>query len=389
MAWWQSGRMLRSKYVAVAERVLGQAMGTTVQLREVAELRAFRVARFAVEGIGRRSVIVKVPEEGPQAYRGRATIHNELAALQLLGRLGGGMSPELLAADPEIGVLVMEDLGDGASLASLMLGNDPQAASGAAIRSASALGAMHAASIGHVDEYYQSRQALSTVDPVSDRFMLRSMHIGELIVALPGLLAIHDLPAMSSETLDEFGAVVEELAEPRAFLALSGGDPCPDNERHALGAVRFFDFETASYRHALLDAAHYRIPFPNCWCWRLLPQDLTRSMETAYRRSLASECPAAADDMTFTTALSKMVTAWLVWTLHRRMPTAAHDELMRQRTLIALDGITESNLTAGPLPKISGWAESARADLARRWSTTTARAETYPAFGGPPFSLAR
>ena len=359
----------------VAERALGEVAGAPVRLRVLAELRADRVVRCSVEGIDRASVVVKAAEHGEDAYRGITTIHNEQAALTMLGRRAPGMAPELLAAVPELGVLVLEDLGDGDSLASLLLGNDPDAARDAALRSAAALGALHAATIGHAAEHAEVRGALSASDPTLDRVTLRDLDLRALVGLLPGLLTEHDLPRQDQVAVDEIEQVLTELTDPGDFLALSSGDPCPDNQRNGSDGVRFFDFEAAGYRHALVDAAHLSVPFPNCWCWRALPAEVAGEMQSAYRGSLAVACAAARDTTEFEHALARTTAAWLVWTLHRRLPKAASDAGMRQRTIAALRAVADvpashaalPALRAGPMPRA---ASSAR-DGGHPWCRPT------------------
>lgn len=97
---------------------------------------------------------------------------------------------------------------------------------------------------------------------------------------LPGLLVAQELPPLAGQG-DDLDAILAELAEPGDFLALSGGDACPDNERVTSERVRLIHLEAATFRHALVDAAYYVIPFPNCWCWRACPR---RWRRTCWRR---------------------------------------------------------------------------------------------------------
>lgn len=374
---------MRRELLAVAERVFGETLGSRVVLREVAEFRAGRVARCSVEGTDRESVVVKSLESSGE--RGLATIHNELAALRVLGRLAPSLVPALLAAEPATGVLVLEDLGDRPSLASILLDGDLAAARHAAVTTASSLGALHASTIGHAAEFHELRSSLGEVDSSSDRVTLRGMHVGRQIGALPKFLSTHELPPLGEGALAELSAVVDELADPGDFLVLSNGDPCPDNERITPDGIKFFDFESAAFRHALSDAAHYWIPFPNCWCWRRLPEDVARAMAAAYRTSLATRCLAALDSERYYLSLARMTAGWLVWTLNRRLPVANSDELERRRTTVALDGFIASTAESEALPELTEWATAVRAALNDRWPRTKAAA-TYPAFGGPQFN---
>jgi hypothetical protein len=140
---------VRGEALAVAEAVLGLSLGPPVRLRVVREVRVGRVARCAMEGTDSASVVVKVGDTTDSAHRG--LLHNEQAAPMLLGRVAPRLAPRLLGAKVTAGVLV-EDLGDGPSLASYLLGDDPIAVREASVSSAAALGALHAATLGHGEE---------------------------------------------------------------------------------------------------------------------------------------------------------------------------------------------------------------------------------------------
>lgn len=370
---------------AAGERVLAAVLGRAVRLVVVAEPRSGRVLRCRVDGGDVGSVIVKGAEPG-EGLRGLATVHNELAALEVLGQSAPGAAPRLLGADPALGVLVMEDLGDGPSLATYLRNGDPVVAARAAVTSAAALGALHASTAGEAGGYEQARAALSPSDLPAHRLLLRGRHAGDAVDALPELVAAHDLPALPTAASAELTAAVDELAAPGPFLALSSGDPCPDNELHTEGDVRFFDFEAAAARHALIDAAYYLLPFPNCWCWRPLPADLAAEMLVAYRTALAAGCSAAADDARWRLGLHRAAAAWLAVTVRRRLPLAGDDELERQRLLVALGALAPLDGGPPPLPALSSWAERAAQVLRRRWPTTPSPGP-YPAFGGPPLPV--
>ena len=378
--------VLAEQWLQTAERLLREVWGGDLRLRPTHEFRDGRVARCTVEQSGRDAdtVIVKVPHTGGNGSRGLRSLHNEQAALELLGDVHPGSAPRLLAADPSLGVLVLEDLGDGPSLATYLLDDDGEAARVAAVRSAAALGAMHAATAGHGEQFYGRRRQLSDVDPDADRLNLRGMDMGERIRGLGPLLRDHELPQPHGAD-DEFAAILTELARPGPFLALSSGDPCPDNGRVTSDRVQFFDFEAGAFRHTLADAAHYVVPFPNCWCWRRLPDEVAGAMEAAYRSELAIGCAATRDEVRYNNALAAVVAAWLVWTLHRRLPHAAGDLLMRARTVTALHSFITVASRAPALPRVATWADQLLSVLQRRWPEAMARADTYPAFGGRPF----
>jgi hypothetical protein len=343
-------------------------------LREVEEFRAGRVVRCAVDGDGAgrgETVIVKVAERGEGRVRGIGAIHNEQAALELLGLAGSDVAAGLLASDAESGVLVLEDMGDGPSLATALLGGDEADAEDAAVASARALGTLHAQTIGFAESYYEIRGRLGPIDREADLFTLRGTDLRTCVA---------DLPAGCQSDVD---VVLQELAEPEDFLTLSGGDPCPDNGRLGAAGFRFFDFEAASCRHALVDAAHYVMPFPNCWCWRRLPEDLASRMLDTHREELARASVQAADADRYASALARAAGAWAIWTMDRRLPQVPVDEVARTRTVEALSNFARYAVDHDELPNLRQHCDDLANTISQRWSVT--ETGTYPAFGGPPW----
>jgi hypothetical protein len=72
----------------------------------------------------------------------------ELAALDYLNAMPVPVAPRLLGADSDAGILLIEDLGEGASLADSLLAGGRERAQAELIAYAQALGSMHAWSLG-------------------------------------------------------------------------------------------------------------------------------------------------------------------------------------------------------------------------------------------------
>jgi hypothetical protein len=371
--------MLHAADLAHAERLLGVARSRPVQLREVEEFRAERVVRCAVAGAD-ETVVVKVADRGGDPEKGIATIHAELAALELLRALGSTRAARLLADDADAGILVIEDLGDERSLADLLLDADAAGARAGAVASATALGQLHAETVGRAADFYARRARLAIVDPERDRFWLRGLDVRTLVDQLPTLAARYDLPAPDG-TADDLATVVGEMAEPGDLLVLSTGDPCPDNERATPAGVRLFDFDGATFRHALVDAAHYVLPYPNCWCWRALPADVTAAMLAAHRAPLARVSTQAADDARYTEALVRTCAAWVLWVLAANLRRVDDEPLSSTRVVESLTNFTTLAAPTRHLPAFREWCGAVLVDRRAAWPDATAAA--YPAFGGP------
>lgn len=382
--------MLEASVLTAASAACGAVVGGAVSLVEVEELRPGRVGRCTVSPAvgGASTVVVKAAEPGTAAARGLATVHNEHAALALLDRVAPGAAPRLLAAVPDAGILVLEDLGEGPSLATRLLGDDADAARDAVVATAVSLGRLQVRTMGHADAFAEHRRRLGPIDVDREPFMLRGLDMRHVMGVLPDLLRTHDLPGLphGHPAVDDLQDVLDELADPGPFLAFSTGDPCPDNSRLTDAGVRLFDFEAAAFRHALIDGAHFRVPFPNCWCWRRLPDEVAAAAQAAYRQELAAACPDAADLTRFAESFGRTCTAWAAWTLHRRLPQAPTDRHERRRIA---ETVTNLRAVASEAPRLTAtvaWADALHQSLTRRWPADTGSADTYPAFGGPPWT---
>jgi hypothetical protein len=204
---------------------------------------------------GGETVIAKKPLS-PSAFA------NEVDALQLLP---AETRPALIGSAN--GMLVMEDLGSGPSLADLLLSHDRGAAERALHAWARALGAALAAT-------------LRSGAPASRVSLERGL---EELVGFAGDLGV----AVPVGVEADAGLIEDTLSADSRWLAYCPGDTCPDNNRVLSdGSVRFFDFESAGWRHAATEAAYCRAPFCTCWCVAALPTGMTASMEIEFLDAL-------------------------------------------------------------------------------------------------------
>jgi hypothetical protein len=154
--------------------------------------------------------------------------------------------------------------------------------------------------------------------------------------------------------------------------------------------VRFFDFEFCGFRHALLDAAYFRSPFPSCWCVNRLPEGMPARMEAAYRAELAPARPEAADGAAFGTAMAHACAYWLLWTL-ALAPDAGLDlagalardtpwgtASVRQRHLLRLETFAADADARGALPALAETAAALAGRLRALWPE--AGMPLYPPF---------
>ena len=98
---------------------------------------------------GRAVILKRKRGQGPASSQ---LFGDELAALDYLNAMPVPVAPRLLGADAQAGVLLMEDLGDGATLADSLMAAGRERVQAELIGYAEALGSLHAWSMGHASE---------------------------------------------------------------------------------------------------------------------------------------------------------------------------------------------------------------------------------------------
>jgi Phosphotransferase enzyme family len=285
------------------------------------------------------SVIVKAYTDHPEAPDAFAA---EVSGLSL-----GMAGPELLAVDAGFPLLVMEDLGEGPTLADALLGDDPGVAAQGLREWAGVLGRLAAGSVHRRDDLSLLR-ARYGAEPARPWL---ATNLGMLPAALAeaGLSAP---PGLAGELTRVAAAAEEE------FPAFSPGDTCPDNCLLTPEGPRLIDFEAAGFQSVFLTAAYCRMPFATCWCVGRMPASLAEEIEEIFRGEVAEAYPALADDAVWHAGMDRAIAAWTAAATARGLPRLVKDELRRP--------------PSRPMPT--------RRELARHRWTMASTVEGLPAF---------
>lgn len=386
--------------LATAERILTDALGGSVQLNVGADIpesgRTWIVRCDVIDGPAGApaSVIIKRaqtdeshpydPDDGTD-WSPASRLFNDWAGTHFLTEIGGDPphSPRLYGGDRAQGIIVMEDLGNGASLANALLGDDPAPAEAGLLALAAGLGRMHAATIGRTEEYRRIRRALGPQEADETatvaEYMAKHPHWDEAACAQIGFSTPPGFEA-------EMRQVAATFSDPGPFLAYTHGDPCPDNNRYEAGRLRLFDFETGGCRHALIDGVYGRLPFPTCWCVNRLPDPLPARMEAVYRAELARGCPQANDDALFGRAVTEICASWCLRTTNGSLVRALEADdrwgiaTIRQRILLRLDLFAATTEEFGHLPVMGASARQLAERLRSLWPAEADQIPLYPAF---------
>jgi Ser/Thr protein kinase RdoA (MazF antagonist) len=292
----------------------------------------------------------------------------ELAALEYLNAMPEPVAPRLLGADADAGILVIEDLGPGASLADSLLTGDRSRVRADLVSYAEALGAMHAWSMRR-----PQHPGLGTppwpgaVARGKDAFLGAAVSLG--LAAAGAGTEIDQLSAMLNDT---------------GYRGLVHGDICPDNVRFLDGRCRIFDFEHSGWGAVALDASYLLAPFPSCWCFGRLPASVAAPAMSAYRGRLQA---AGIDlgpswDVAMTAALGAWIVAWgdtITKVLEEDSEWGT--TTMRPRLLTWLHSFTSAAGRSGVLPGLRALAGELHERLSARWPEAVIA--DYPALAQP------
>jgi Ser/Thr protein kinase RdoA (MazF antagonist) len=304
----------------------------------------------------------------------------ELAALEYLNAMPVPVAPRLVAADAQAGLLLMEDLGPGASLADALLTGDGERARADLVSYAEALGAMHAWSMGRPGELADLRARYAPQVPLSPAWLGAVGRGREAFVEAVAALGL---------AVDGVSAEIDEiffLLNGTGYLGLVHGDACPDNMRFRADGCRIFDFETSGWGPVVLDAAYLLAPFPSCWCFARLPAEVAAPALDAYRAVVQAAGFELGPD--WGAAMAAAVAVWIVarGPLINRVLVLDEDRewgttTLRPRLLTWLGSFTDAAGRAGVLPRLRAVAGALLERLRSRWPETAV--PDYPALAGP------
>ena len=367
-----TGSVLSPAEAQVVSVLLADAWGPGSEIRGAEKVSDRRHVIRVHVATGRSVIVKRRPKQDAEGFG------VELAALEYLNAMAVPVAPRLVGADAAAGLLLMEDLGPGASLADALLTGDRERAQADLVAYARALGSMHAWSMGRPGELADLRARYAPQAPPGPSWLGAVEHGRE---AFLGAVASLGLAAgRASEEIDELSLILNGTG----YTGLVHGDACPDNVRFLADGGRIFDFETSGWGPVVLDAAYLLAPFPSCWCFATLPAEAAASAMDAYRAVVRGAGIELGPD--WDPALTAALAAWIV--ARGRMITRVLREdrdwgttTLRPRLLTWLQSFTAAARRTGVLPGLHALTGSLHDELSRRWPDTVTAG--YPALARP------
>lgn len=353
--------VLSAAEMRAAEALLARAWGPGASVR-------------AAEPIWDRSHVVRLHLDTDRSVvmKKRAdddTFAVELAALEYLNGMPEPVAPRLLGADTDVGIVLMEDLGPGASLADSLLTGDRSRVRADLVSYAGTLASMHAWSMQRPGPPSGLRDPawLGVVARRKEAFLGAAAALG---------LATAD----AGTEIDELFSILNGTR----YQGLVHGDACPDNVRFLGGSCRIFDFETSGWGPVVLDASYLLAPFPSCWCFGRLSAAVAAPAMSAYRGRLLT----AGIDLgpSWGAAMTAALGAWiLAWgdAITRALEEDSEwgTTTMRPRLLTWLRSFMSASDTSSVLPGLCALASNLHEQLSARWPETVIA--DYPALAPP------
>ncbi|MDQ5852556.1 MAG: hypothetical protein M3380_10910 [Chloroflexota bacterium] len=382
--------------VAAAEAALEQAWGLPVHLTDEEALTHNRdVYRFRLAaGSPHMPTTVVVKAAGASASRPYDVhapewpapawlLFNEWAGLQFLAQIADAprLSPRLYAGDRQGGLVVMEDLGTGDSLYTLLVHGDVTVAERGIIDMATLLGRLHALTLGREGEFDHVREGLGP--RITDGWYHRYAWLAEGFHRTVATLGITAAPGVTAE----LHALIRTMQRSGPFRAYTHGDASPVNFLYRESGLHLFDLEMSGYRPALLEGAYFRMHFPLCWSGARLPRAVVARAEASYRLALTAGSLAAGNDETFSRALVEACAYWALDHCHFfLLPTLLREDVpmqlvtMRQALLARFDTMAETAAAFGYLEAIGASIGAMAIQLRKQWGPALGTLPYYPVF---------
>ncbi len=368
---------------ALAQTVLQELWGKEVTCITTDEFRnegRNRVYRLALTNAPVSSAILKasvgdeqnpytIGDTNPRSAFSRFC--NEWAGCQMLAPLGLGA--KAYVGSVEHGFFIMEDLGEGISLADKLTSNKPAEATDALFLYARSLGQLHAATQNQVAHWQELRNQLGATNQSSN--LETWANETQQFTSICQRLSINIPEPFNLE----MKTIQTALEHPNDYLVFTPTDCCPDNHYLQNESLIFFDCEWATMRHALLDVAYMLVPFPTCWCMSAIPKDLTQQLIETYRKEFNGS-PDFEDQLTLAMAYWTINT--LTWKWAGDWEETDHTwglVTLRQRHLHRLENLLARENLFTLLPSFNQVARDLHSALQMQWKDLI-RIPLYPAF---------
>jgi hypothetical protein len=375
-----------------ASNLLTARVGSRVRLADAGSLQSDNVVVRARVSTSARSlpptVIVKhVTDEGfdqPGHAGPPSRFLNEWATLQFLTDLDAEVAPRLIAADREIGLTIIEDLGALPNLENILVGDDEGAAWDGLGTAGRLLGELHAIGREREGDFVSLQSRLGTRSPMSDSTIDQRGRRDECFAAFEAMGV--DPGARLWNEVIELESLIHDDSP---FRSLIHADAGPHNVLISSGVSRLIDFEFAVFGNALCDVVGARLGFPQTMGVGQVPTVARARLEDAYREAVVPGIPNGEDEALFRRHLAAACGHWALnrwthgWRAHLssipdgERPTEAAVTAMKSLWLV-IDGFVAASRDYGAFQLVADALGRSRETATKRWPELVP-APVYPA----------
>jgi Phosphotransferase enzyme family len=316
-------------------------------------------------GIG-SSVVVKTRRVDGDGHGGPAFLRRESAGLHTA--MASGVAARVVNVDDAVGTVIQTDLGDWPSLQDQLLANDPEAAAAGMVDLATAVGRLHASTLGRRHDHQVVLDACAADVDTGESYNLDTGRWDAIERACAEL----DLPPARSAR-DDVLQLLTRAGDPGELAALAHMDLNPTNVLITKSGARLVDFEGCRFAHPGIDAAFLHYPFPHhSKPWGLLPEAVIESADTAYRTALAHGGATAVlhdyDQMLAYGAAIPLIARISRLPMVASSGQSPHDSWRRRGQIVQqIHTFTRLAERAGTHPSFTAWLRKLGAAMIDRW----------------------
>ncbi|RYX86476.1 hypothetical protein EON83_02050 [bacterium] len=349
---------------SLSQRILEPPLGECLLSEPVAIKEGARscVLRCRVNCRDRNVSSVIIKQNKDDAARG----FSDWASLAFLSQLPEtqNLCPRFYGGDVTNGFFLMEDLGTGENLNTILCADDSHAVRAALRLLATNMARLQSATLGKQTTFETMRANLPEAEVLG-----RHREAANWLSNRPRLFKWFE--ALGCSVPSRFDVALQHIhdvyAEPEDFLTFTHGDPAPSNNHFDQNHARLLDFEYGGFRHALYDITAWNILCP-------LPADCVREMRDCFQQEFEKTCPAAREETRFAHAWSVLcayralaILTWIPPTIIEQDQPWADNWTMRGAVFAAISRLEQATISCEHLLPVHTVAQHLLKSLSSRW----------------------
>ncbi len=302
-------------------------------------------------------------------------------ALRFLSEVVPELVPQYYTLDITSKIMLMEDLNSPQEhlIGNILFGDDRDFAEEALLEFLKSLARLHLATMGHERQFRQIQASYGdSLQP--SRHQIHD--IPDILDTLPAIFELINVQ-VDEQAQAELSEAKATMQSPNEFYALVHGDATPANAFYYHARICLVDFETADFRHCLLDGTYARIRYLRSVWARDIPIEIQRKLMRAYQDIMITEC--SLDKSHFEHHYVACAVGWMVG-LCQFLPTVLEQDRKwgrstnRQRVIAGLVHFARLSDELAQFEALGRVCRQAGQQLRQHWAAEDCTMRLYPAF---------